>query len=77
MERTTATRICIIDHDKHAVYFEDISEKDLEKYNGSEQAFIDEMYSVTNYSWDYIVDCEFYDEEGYPHEVDIKKGITD
>ena len=47
-QKTIATRICIIDHDKHAVYFEDISEKDLEKYNGSEQAFIEDMYNLSN-----------------------------
>lgn len=68
-------RICIIDHDKHIVYFEDISEKDLEKYNGSEQAFIDDTYCLPNYSWDYVVDCEFIDEETNPHTVDIKKNI--
>ena len=60
-KESAATRICIIDHDNHAVYFEDISEKDLEKYDGSEQAYIDDMYSLTNYSWDYIVDCIFFD----------------
>lgn len=76
-EKAAATRICIIDHDNHAVYFEDISEKDLEKYDGSEQAYIDDMYSLTNYSWDYIVDCIFFDKEGDNHDVDIKKGITD
>ena len=75
IEKNIATRICIIDHDKQAVYFEDIIEKDLENYGGSEQAFIDDMYSLTNYSWDYVVDCEFFDEEGNPYDVDIKKGI--
>lgn len=76
-KESAAARICIIDHDNHAVYFEDISEKDLEKYDGSEQAYIDDMYSLTNYSWDYIVDCIFFDKEGDNHNVDIKKGITD
>lgn len=76
-QETIARRICIIDHDSHAVYFEDISEKDLEKYDGSEQAYINDTYSLYNFSWDYIVDCEFFDTEGNPRDVDLKKGIVE
>ena len=71
-----ATRICVIDHDRHAVFFEDISKKELEKYDGSEQAYIDDMYNLANYSWDYVVNCIFFDIESTPHDIDIKKGIV-
>lgn len=63
------TKIAIIDHDTHSLYIEDIPDDILEKYNGSEQAYIDDNYDVENYSWDYIVDALYYNNEGDYEEI--------
>jgi len=65
-------RICIIDHDTHSAYFEDIDVNVLEeKYNGDEQAYIDDNYDLTDYSWDWITDVIYYDEDGDTLEVEM------
>ena len=49
-------RIVIIDHDNHAVIFEDIDVDELQKkYDGEEEDYINSKYDLENYSWDYIV----------------------
>ena len=55
-------RIAIIAHSSHTLYVEDIDEDLLEeKYGGDEQAYIDDNYTFEgDYSWDYVVDCEYY-----------------
>lgn len=65
-------RIAIIDHDNHSLMVEDITEEDLEKYDGDEQKYIDDNYSLGNYSWDYIVDAEYFREDDKtPIEIDF------
>lgn len=68
------TRIAIIDHDTHQLYVEDISNEDLKRYGGSEQAYIDDNYACVNYSWDYIVDTQYFEEEcKVPYDVEFEK----
>ena len=58
-------RICIINHETHEVYFEDIDVNELnKKYDGDEQAYIDDNYDLTDYSWDWITDVIYYDADG-------------
>lgn len=64
--------LAIIDHDTHQLYVENVDEEMLEEnYNGSEQEYINDNYSVSNYSWDYIVNTEVYDDEGRVTGVDF------
>ena len=54
-------RIAIIDHDTHTLFVEDINDEILQgQYGGEAQKYIDHYYNVTNYSWDYIVDTEYF-----------------
>ena len=54
-------RIAIIDHDNHRLYVEDIDEEVLnEKYNGEEEAYIKDNYTLENFSWDFITETEYY-----------------
>lgn len=72
----TMERLAIIDHDNHVVYFEDVTEDALAKYNGDEQAYIDDNYDIENYSWDYITGSYYIDcEDPDPREMNIKKSI--
>lgn len=54
-------RLAIIDHASHTLYVEDVNERELdEKYEGSEQAYIDDNYTFDgDYSWDWITDAEY------------------
>ena len=53
-------RLAILDHSNHRLYVEDVSEESLEKYNGEEQAYIEDNYTFEgDYSWDYITDTEY------------------
>lgn len=56
-------RIAIIDHDTHSLYVEDVSDETMEMYNDDEQLYIKDNYKLENYSWDWIVDSEYYPEE--------------
>lgn len=66
-------RIAIIDHDNHSLMVEDINEEILEgQYGGDEQMYIDDNYSLGNYSWDYISDAEYFREDDKtPIEIDF------
>ena len=58
------TRIAIIDHISHTLYVEDLTEEDLKPYNGEEQLYIEDNFSFKGeYSWDYIIDAEYYSAE--------------
>lgn len=61
-------RVAIIDHDTHTLFVEDIDEEILEnEYNGEEEEYIKDNYSLSdNWSWDYIIDTEYY----YPENQD-------
>ena len=65
------TRIAIIDHDEHHLFVEDITDEMLEKYNGDEQAYIDDNYDLENYSWDYIVNADYISAD-YFNQIEIK-----
>jgi hypothetical protein len=56
--------IAVIDHDSHTLYVEDINDDILQgQYGGDEQLYIDDNYSIKNYSWDYIVDTQYLPED--------------
>lgn len=67
-------RIAIIDHKLHTLYVEDINDEILEsQYGGDEQLYIDENYSLEEYSWDYIIDAQFFPEsEKTPIEINFE-----
>ena len=70
-------RIAILDHENHRLIIEDISDKDLEKYNGEEEAYIRDNYDLNpdDYSWDYITDIEYLQEDDKdPVDVSDLKG---
>lgn len=72
-ERNIMERIAIIDHDNHRLYVEDINEEVLnEKYNGEEEVYIRDNYSMENFSWDYITGTEFFPEDEDPITVDFE-----
>ena len=67
-------RIAILDHANHHLYVEDISDADLEAYNGSEEDYIKDNYTFDGgWSWDYIVQTEYFpdSEDKDPIEVNI------
>ena len=56
-------RLAIIDHATHSLYIEDVDAKLIEEqYHGEEEEYIKDTYSLTEgqWSWDYIVDTEYY-----------------
>ena len=64
-------RIAIIDHERHILYVEDISDETLEEYGGEEEAYIEDMYSSLNdYSWDYIKES-YYIKQDTDDPIDI------
>lgn len=57
-------RIAIINHETHQLFIEDITDEMLEKYGGEEEAYIKDNYTFEGeWSWEYIVDIEYYCEE--------------
>lgn len=53
-------RIVIIDHESHNLYIEDVDEEMLERdYEGSEEAYIKDNYSLGEYSWDFVTNIEY------------------
>jgi hypothetical protein len=66
-------RIAIIDHNEHELMVEDVNEQELaEKYNGDEQAYIDDNYDLENYSWDWITGTYYFPEgESDPIEAEF------
>lgn len=67
-------RIAIIDHKSHTLYVEDINDEILEsQYGGDEQLYIDENYNLEDYSWDYIIDAQYFPEsEKTPIEINFE-----
>jgi hypothetical protein len=56
-------RIAIINHTNHTLFVEDINEEILEgQYGGDEQMYIDDNYSLKDYSWDWIADSRYISE---------------
>ena len=67
-------RLAIIDHNEHRLYIEDVDEKTIEEYGGDEETYIEENYALEgHYSWDYIVDAEYFPlEDKDPIEINFK-----
>ena len=67
-----ARRIAIIDHNEHELLIEDINEQELEeRYGGDEQKYIDDNYTLENYSWDWITDTQYFP-EGDPDPIEVE-----
>ena len=71
-------RIAIIDYTNHILFIEDINEEILEgQYGGDEQMYIDDNYSLKDYScdysWDWITDAQYIPEfDKTPIEINFK-----
>lgn len=68
-------RIVIIDHDSHTLFVEDINEEILEgQYGGDEQLYIEDNYTIGNYSWDWITDTQYFPEyDKTPVEINFEE----
>lgn len=67
-------RIAILDHANHHLYIEDISDADLEAYNGSEEDYIKDNYTFDgDWSWDYIVQTEYFpiEDDKTPYDIEF------
>ena len=65
-------RLAILDHSSHPLFIEDVTEEMLAPYNGDEQAYINDNYTLEgDYSWDYIVDAQMVLENGDVTEIDF------
>lgn len=54
------TRLAIIDHESHNLFIEDVSDEALAKYNGEEEAYIEDTYELgKHWSWDYITSAQY------------------
>lgn len=68
-------RLAIIDHESHTLFVEDVNDDILEgQYGGDEESYIEDNYDLKEYTWDYIVDTEYYPEED---ETPIEVEFTD
>ncbi len=66
-------RLAIIDHNEHRLFIEDVTDEMLAKYNGEEQAYIEDNYDLENYSWDFIVEADYIpSDEPMPIEIDFE-----
>lgn len=72
-------RLVIIDHARHEVFIEDVSQEDLEKYGGEEEAYIKDNYTFEGeWSWDYIVGITFLPaDDKTPREVEPTEWFDD
>ena len=67
-------RLAVIDHAAHRLYVEDVSEELIEsKYNGNDEDYIKDNYTFEGeWSWDYIIDAEYVNEEGDIYDIDFE-----
>ena len=73
-------RLAIIDHNNHNLYIEDVSDEALAKYNGSEEDYIKDNYSIEGnfFSWDYITSAQYFPEGDDPDPVEVNfKDLVD
>ena len=75
-------RLCIIDHETHKVYIEDVDEDMLDnEYGGEEEEYIKANYACGasgNFSWDYIIAAEYIpldDGNHYSYDIDFEEII--
>lgn len=57
-------RLAILDHDSHTLFVEDVTEETLAKYDGEEEAYIEDNFALENYSWDYITATVYTAQDG-------------
>ena len=56
-------RLAILNHETHQLFIEDVPQETIDYYGGEEE-YIREMYTFEGeWSWDFIVDCVYYDTE--------------
>ena len=66
-------RLAIIDHAAHTLFIEDVTDEQLEKYNGEEEAYIKDNYTFEgDWSWEYVTDIEYIpaDDDKLPMELE-------
>ena len=65
-------RLAILDHADHTLMVEDVNDADIEAAGGEEE-YIKKNYTFEgDFSWDWIVDAEYYAEgESDPIEIDF------
>jgi hypothetical protein len=70
-------RLAIIDNMNHTLYVEDINEEILEgQYGGDEQLYIEDNYSLKEYSWDWITETQYFPEfDKTPVEINFEEII--
>ena len=68
-------KIAIIDHESHTLYVEDINDDILQgQYGGDGQLYIEDSYTLGNYSWDWITDTQYFPEDDKtPVEVNFEE----
>jgi len=67
------TRLVIIDHAAHTLFIEDVTDEQLEKYDGEEEAYIKDNYTFEgDWSWEYVTDIEYIpaDDDKLPMELE-------
>ena len=66
-------RLVIIDHAEHTLFIEDVTDEQLAKYNGEEEAYIKDNYTFEgDWSWEYVTDIEYIpsDDDKLPMELE-------
>ena len=69
------TRLAIIDNVAHTLFIEDVTDEQLEKYNGEEEAYIRDNYTFEDdnyWTWEYVTDIEYIpsDDDKLPMELE-------
>ena len=66
-------RLAIIDHAAHTLFIEDVTDEQLAKYNGEEEAYIKDNYTFEgDWTWEYVTDIEYIpsDDDKLPMELE-------
>ena len=68
-------RLAIIDNVAHTLFIEDVTDEQLEKYNGEEEAYIRDNYTFEDdnyWTWEYITDIQYIpaDDDKLPIELE-------
>ncbi len=66
-------RLVIIDNAAHEVFIEDVTDEQLEKYNGEEEAYIRDNYTFEGqWTWDYVTSVTYIpaDDDKLPMELE-------
>ena len=65
-------RLAIIDHETHELFVETVSDEAIEQYGGEEEYIRDNYTFNDEWSWDYIVDAQYYGKaQSDPIEIDF------